>query len=107
MSGHLWEREVIGRGVMDKGLFALGFDDQAGVRQVEKRVIQAEVSKGKRCKGVKVPGGLRQHEGPMQGWKDGEGDPGTAGLGQGFTLEKDLKSGLSNALSTQSLYCVC
>ena len=44
MSGHLWEREVTGRGAMDKGTFALGFDGQAGVCQVEERVIQAEVS---------------------------------------------------------------
>lgn len=35
---------MIGRGVVDKRTFALGFDGQAGVHQVEKRVTQAEVS---------------------------------------------------------------
>lgn len=48
-----WEW-VVGRGVMDKGKFALGFASQAGVCQVEKRVIQAEVStreKAQRCEG--------------------------------------------------------
>lgn len=44
MSGHLLARGVVGRGVTDKGKFALGFAGQAGVCQVEEGVIQAELS---------------------------------------------------------------
>lgn len=44
VSGHLLARGVVGRGVTDKGKFALGFADQAGVCQVEEGVIQAELS---------------------------------------------------------------
>lgn len=44
VSGHLLARGVVGRGVTDKGKFALGFAGQAGVCQVEEGVIQAGLS---------------------------------------------------------------
>ena len=55
---------------------------------------------------VKVPGGLRQHEGQIQGWKDREGDPGTAGLGRASHSRRTSNLD-SSVLSPHSRCTVC
>ena len=61
------EGAFVGRGIMDKVAFALGFDGQAGVCQAEERAFHAQVSTRERAQRSEISWRTQETSEPTTG----------------------------------------